>query len=102
MSKSWIKMGTESNGAFSFKKQKRKTQRETGDFMKMERETGGDGGLHGVGGRHRRGQMGFTEKERDTGGTVPLANKCPEASEFRRGRESSLLTAFTSHDLPGD
>lgn len=75
MSKFWIKMGTESNGAFSFKKQKRKRQRETGDFM---------------------------EKERETGGTVPLANKCPRASEFRRGRESSLLIAFMSHDLPGD
>lgn len=57
-------------------------------FMEMKRETGGDGG--------------FMEMEWQTGGTVPLAKKCLGASEFRRGRKSSLLTAFRSHDLPGD
>lgn len=32
MRKSWIKMGTESNGTFAIKKQKRKRQREAERF----------------------------------------------------------------------
>lgn len=57
MSKFWIKMGTESKGAFSFKKQKRKRQRKTEELHgEGERGWMGQRGFHGEGERVWRGQ----------------------------------------------
>lgn len=99
MSKFWIKMGTESKGAFSFKKQKRKRQRKTEELHgEGERGWMGQRGFHGEGERVWRGQ-GSSWRRSDR---LEVLCHCPGVSEFRRGRKTYLLAAFRSHDLPGE